>query len=159
MDGLEPIDCRVRFLSFLGIGKNVQQAAFIMHTAQVNQRFCVYCGARANMGMRLRFRCISPSEPNQKNVFNCWRSRRNIVRTDYIGPPPPKKKKKKRKKDLKAKGSVAEPVHFCAASAPAWQKFWLQLRPFSPYILENSKFFMVSKKMLCFLKTSKGSLK
>jgi amyloid beta (A4) precursor protein-binding family B protein 2 (Fe65-like) len=35
MDGLEPIECRVRFLSFLGIGKNVQQAAFIMHTAQV----------------------------------------------------------------------------------------------------------------------------
>ncbi len=35
MDGLEPIDCRVRFLSFLGIGQNVQQAAFVMHTAQV----------------------------------------------------------------------------------------------------------------------------
>lgn len=34
LDGLEPIDCRVRFLSFLGIGKNVQQAAFVMHTAQ-----------------------------------------------------------------------------------------------------------------------------
>jgi hypothetical protein len=37
MDGLEPIDCRVRFLSFLGIGKNVQQAAFVMHTAQVSR--------------------------------------------------------------------------------------------------------------------------
>jgi len=34
MDGLEAIECRVRFLSFLGIGNNVQQAAFIMHTAQ-----------------------------------------------------------------------------------------------------------------------------
>eukprot|EP00088_Acartia_fossae_P002301 TRINITY_DN10925_c0_g1_i1.p1 TRINITY_DN10925_c0_g1~~TRINITY_DN10925_c0_g1_i1.p1 ORF type:complete len:710 (-),score=234.46 TRINITY_DN10925_c0_g1_i1:545-2674(-) len=34
LDGFEPIDCRVRFLSFLGIGNNVQQAAFIMHTAQ-----------------------------------------------------------------------------------------------------------------------------
>ena len=29
-----PIDCRVRFLSFLGIGRNDQQCAFIMHTAQ-----------------------------------------------------------------------------------------------------------------------------
>ncbi|XP_049540194.1 protein Fe65 homolog isoform X2 [Anopheles darlingi] len=27
-------ECRVRYLSFLGIGKNVQQCAFIMHTAQ-----------------------------------------------------------------------------------------------------------------------------
>ena len=35
LDGREPIECRVRFLSFLGIGQNVQQAAFIMHTAQV----------------------------------------------------------------------------------------------------------------------------
>ena len=35
-DGREPLECRVRFLSFLGIGQNVQQAAFIMHTAQVN---------------------------------------------------------------------------------------------------------------------------
>jgi len=34
LDGLDPIECRVRFLSFLGIGNNVQQAAFIMHTAQ-----------------------------------------------------------------------------------------------------------------------------
>jgi len=34
LDGREPIECRVRFLSFLGIGSNVQQAAFIMHTAQ-----------------------------------------------------------------------------------------------------------------------------
>ena len=32
MDGQDPIECRVRFLSFLGIGQNVQQAAFIMHT-------------------------------------------------------------------------------------------------------------------------------
>jgi len=34
MDGEPPLECRVRFLSFLGIGQNVQQAAFIMHTAQ-----------------------------------------------------------------------------------------------------------------------------
>jgi len=34
MDGQAPLECRVRFLSFLGIGSNVQQAAFIMHTAQ-----------------------------------------------------------------------------------------------------------------------------
>jgi len=34
LDGFDPIDCRVRFLSFLGIGNNVQQAAFIMHTTQ-----------------------------------------------------------------------------------------------------------------------------
>ena len=34
-DGKEPMECRVRFLSFLGIGQNVQQCAFIMHTAQV----------------------------------------------------------------------------------------------------------------------------
>lgn len=27
-------ECRVRFLSFLGIGRNVRQCAFIMHTAQ-----------------------------------------------------------------------------------------------------------------------------
>jgi Phosphotyrosine interaction domain (PTB/PID). len=27
-------ECRVRFLSFLGIGHNVKQCAFIMHTAQ-----------------------------------------------------------------------------------------------------------------------------
>ena len=35
MEGASPIECRVRFLSFLGIGSNVQQCAFIMHTAQV----------------------------------------------------------------------------------------------------------------------------
>ena len=34
-DGRESMECRVRFLSFLGIGQNVQQCAFIMHTAQV----------------------------------------------------------------------------------------------------------------------------
>ncbi|XP_018326384.1 protein Fe65 homolog [Agrilus planipennis] len=28
------VECRVRYLSFLGIGKNVKQCAFIMHTAQ-----------------------------------------------------------------------------------------------------------------------------
>lgn len=28
------LDCRVRFLSFLGIGENVSNCAFIMHTAQ-----------------------------------------------------------------------------------------------------------------------------
>jgi amyloid beta (A4) precursor protein-binding family B protein 2 (Fe65-like) len=28
------LDCRVRFLSFLGIGESSQQCAFIMHTAQ-----------------------------------------------------------------------------------------------------------------------------
>jgi len=33
-DGRESMECRVRFLSFLGIGQNVQQCAFIMHTAQ-----------------------------------------------------------------------------------------------------------------------------
>ena len=38
MDGQAPLECRVRFLSFLGIGSNVQQAAFIMHTAQVTHR-------------------------------------------------------------------------------------------------------------------------
>ena len=40
VDGGEaPIDCRVRFLSFLGIGKEcVQYCAFIVHTAQVRKR-------------------------------------------------------------------------------------------------------------------------
>ncbi|XP_040162810.1 protein Fe65 homolog isoform X3 [Anopheles arabiensis] len=33
-DGRLLSECRVRYLSFLGIGKNVQQCAFIMHTAQ-----------------------------------------------------------------------------------------------------------------------------
>lgn len=28
------VECRVRYLSFLGIGKNVKQCAFIMHTTQ-----------------------------------------------------------------------------------------------------------------------------
>lgn len=28
------VECRVRYLSFLGIGKNVKTCAFIMHTAQ-----------------------------------------------------------------------------------------------------------------------------
>lgn len=32
--GQENLDCRVRFLSFLGIGENVNQCAYIMHTAQ-----------------------------------------------------------------------------------------------------------------------------
>ncbi len=30
----QQLDCRVRFLSFLGIGEDSRQAAFIMHTAQ-----------------------------------------------------------------------------------------------------------------------------
>ena len=29
-----PIDCRVRFLSFLGIGQDPRKCAFIVHTAQ-----------------------------------------------------------------------------------------------------------------------------
>ena len=29
-----PIDCRVRFLSFLGIGKDMRKCAFVVHTAQ-----------------------------------------------------------------------------------------------------------------------------
>ncbi|XP_059080131.1 protein Fe65 homolog [Tigriopus californicus] len=34
-DSKEPdLDCRVRFLSFMGIGENTQHGAFIMHTAQ-----------------------------------------------------------------------------------------------------------------------------
>lgn len=34
-DGAKPLaECRVRYLSFLGIGHNVKQCAFIMHTAQ-----------------------------------------------------------------------------------------------------------------------------
>ncbi|XP_018900179.1 protein Fe65 homolog [Bemisia tabaci] len=33
-DEKQVAECRVRYLSFLGIGKNVQQCAFIMHTAQ-----------------------------------------------------------------------------------------------------------------------------
>ena len=37
MDGEPPLECRVRFLFFLGIGQNVQQAAFIMHTAQARR--------------------------------------------------------------------------------------------------------------------------
>ncbi len=32
--GESPLDCRVRFLSFLGIGENIAHCAFIMHTAQ-----------------------------------------------------------------------------------------------------------------------------
>lgn len=28
------VECRVRYLSFLGIGKNIKQCAFIMHTTQ-----------------------------------------------------------------------------------------------------------------------------
>ncbi|CAB4069444.1 APBB2 [Lepeophtheirus salmonis] len=34
MDGRDPLEYRVRFLSFLGIGLNPQQCAFIVHTAQ-----------------------------------------------------------------------------------------------------------------------------
>lgn len=33
-DGRLLAECRVRYLSFLGIGKNVKNCAFIMHTAQ-----------------------------------------------------------------------------------------------------------------------------
>jgi hypothetical protein len=52
--------------------------------------------------------------------------------------------------------SVAEPVHFCAAPAPACQKLWLLLRlllrPFSPYILEKIKKLSLFQKFCCFLK-------
>jgi hypothetical protein len=41
LDGEPALECRVRFLSFLGIGQNVQQAAFIMHTAQVGRACAV----------------------------------------------------------------------------------------------------------------------
>lgn len=33
-DGRLLSECRVRYLSFLGIGKNVKNCAFVMHTAQ-----------------------------------------------------------------------------------------------------------------------------
>lgn len=33
-DGKQIAECRVRFLSFLGIGRDVKHCAFIMHTAQ-----------------------------------------------------------------------------------------------------------------------------
>ena len=41
VDGGEPpLDCRVRFLSFLGIGQeSAQYCAFIVHTAQVVNKF------------------------------------------------------------------------------------------------------------------------
>jgi hypothetical protein len=55
------------------------------------------------------------------------------------------------------KYSVAEPVHFCAAPAPAFQKFRLrlELRPFFPHILEKKKsiIFMVSLNFI-FLKNT-----
>jgi hypothetical protein len=52
--------------------------------------------------------------------------------------------------------SVAEPIHFCAAPAPACQKFRLRLRPFSPYILEKIQkfpwfkifFILLTQKMI-----------
>jgi hypothetical protein len=64
MDGLEPIDCRVRFLSFLGIGKNVQQAAFVMHTAQVG-RLIMHTTKVLRLCRRQRTphpSCVVPSE-------------------------------------------------------------------------------------------------
>lgn len=33
-EGDQIVECRVRYLSFLGIGKNIKQCAFIMHTTQ-----------------------------------------------------------------------------------------------------------------------------
>jgi hypothetical protein len=51
------------------------------------------------------------------------------------------------------KNSVAEPVHFCPAPAPASQKFRLQLGQFPRIIKKNSTIFIVLKKNSCFLKT------
>lgn len=36
-------ECRVRYLSFLGIGKNIRNCAFIMHTAQDKFVAHVFC--------------------------------------------------------------------------------------------------------------------
>jgi len=33
-EGDQVVECRVRYLSFLGIGQNIRQCAFIMHTTQ-----------------------------------------------------------------------------------------------------------------------------
>jgi hypothetical protein len=56
-------------------------------------------------------------------------------------------------KSMTVAASVAEPVHFCAAPAPARQKFGYGLDHF-PYIIEkNSTIFMVFEKFSCFLKT------
>jgi len=33
-EGDQVVECRVRYLSFLGIGQNIKQCAFIMHTTQ-----------------------------------------------------------------------------------------------------------------------------
>jgi hypothetical protein len=62
--------------------------------------------------------------------------------------------------------STADPIHFCAVPAPACKKFqlllqlvknfWLELRPFSPYIFEkNQKFswFQIRNFMLFKIKT------
>jgi hypothetical protein len=48
--------------------------------------------------------------------------------------------------------SVAEPVHFCGAPAPAPACQIFRLRPFSPYIFEKVKNFHGFKKISCFLK-------
>jgi hypothetical protein len=56
--------------------------------------------------------------------------------------------------------SVAEPIHFCATSAPACKKFRLQLRPFSSYILEKKiKHFRGYRQFSCFLKNINGHQK
>jgi hypothetical protein len=49
--------------------------------------------------------------------------------------------------------NVAEPVYFCAAPAPACQKFRLRLRPFSPYIFEKNQKFSWFQKNFMLLKT------
>jgi hypothetical protein len=50
-------------------------------------------------------------------------------------------------------GSVAKPVHFCAAPAPACQKFRLRLRPFSQYIFETNQKFSWFQKNFIYFKT------
>jgi hypothetical protein len=48
------------------------------------------------------------------------------------------------------KSSVPEPVHFCAAPAPACQKFRLQLGLFSPYNIEKFNDFHCLKNKFMF---------
>lgn len=89
MDGQEPIECRVRFLSFLGIGSNVQQAAFIMHTAQ-DTFIChvFHCEPTAGplcktieAACKLRYQKCLDARPTSREVGNEPNSRNSIGAT------------------------------------------------------------------------------
>lgn len=68
-------ECRVRYLSFLGIGKNIKHCAFIMHTAQdtfmAHVFYCEPSSGALCKTIEAACKVITLLKVSVSNLFNC----------------------------------------------------------------------------------------